>query len=380
MGESSMALTAGGGREMSKTLLLHIGTRKTGTTSIQWTLAGAVDHLGSFCYPLFEDDRDQNRLITLYLGHDELPLHWREAYPSDDRRFQDMRRRYRRLLFDQLESASSAVISAEALSSFLTPAATRRLRDDLQAIGYRDVHVILYVRDPADYFLSFLQQVLKVTSPSAPMGPHPASFTYDFRRIAQTWEQSFPGNVVIRGFPGTGGSDVVQDFAGLVQQYLGVSLPPSTRRMNTTISAEGMQILQDYRLLFGPDSGGLSTPDIARLVRFLERSADDLSQHKPVLKHEVAQQIRAKHQADADFICRRYGVDLPWLEGAGPAGSPKTAIHPGQPHRVADLVECVDPQVVHELLLRLAHSELVLSGKRSLVRRIVHRAYRAVRL
>jgi ribosomal protein S13 len=311
-------------------------------------------------------EHNHNRLVTAYLPHDQLPVHWRHAPEAC--------RRYHRFILEELRSSSSAIISGEALSAFFTTAAAERMREDLERLGFRRFHVILYVRDPADYFLSFLQQTLKSSDEKAPMGWHPATFRYDIRRIVETWEQVFPGNLIVRTFAGNAEANVVEDFSSLLQEHLGMSLKPSRARMNATISAEGMKILQDYRLAFWPDNQGVLTPDTARLVSFLEQSTAAVHQTKPVLKSKVAEHIRANHEADMNFIYSRYGVEL-----RQPNAIPqKQNLRPA--YRVVDLVESLDSEVVHEVLLRLAKSELERTpAKRSLARRIASRAYRAIR-
>jgi hypothetical protein len=352
---------------MSKTALLHIGTRKTGTTSIQQVLAETAKVDSTFSFPLMNGDHNQNRLVTVYLPHSELPVHWRHAPEACQR--------YRRFVLKELATARNAVISAEALSAYFNTRAAEQLRDDLERIGFRRFHVILYVRDPADYFLSFLQQILKSSDQTAPIGSHPASFRYGLRHISETWEHAFPGCVEVRKFPDNPPTaDVTQDFSALVQEHLGVSLPVISTRMNATISAEAMQIIQDYRLAFWPDNGGIVTPDTTRLVRFLEASMAEVPQNKPVLKPAVRACIRANHQLDGDFIYSRYGVDLGLTE------TQPVQFELDRSYRVGDLVESLDPEIVRELLLRLAKSEMERApAKRSLARRVASRAVRAVR-
>ncbi len=353
---------------MLKTALLHIGTRKTGSTSIQEALANSRDRFAAVRYPVIGRDRDHNRLLTLYFPHDQLPVHWQHVSP-------EATRRYRRLLFEELAAVKSAIFSAEALSSYFTPAAAQQLRADLEYAGFQRFHVILYVRDPADYFLSAMQQTLKSTSDAAPMGYNPASFRYEFRRMSETWEDAFPGSLVVRKFLGGSKMDVVQDFSALTQEFLGISVNARPAMMNTTISAESMQILQNYRLAFWPDNGGVATPDTTRLISFLEGAAGDIAQTKPVLKRALAEHIRANHVEDAAFIRSRYGVDL-LLTDSRPAPS----LHVDQPYRVGDLLERVDPEVVHQLLLRLAKTELERRPPtRSIPHRVASRTYRGLR-
>jgi hypothetical protein len=350
-----------------KTALLHIGTRKTGTTSIQNMLADAREFIAPVRYPLMNGDRDQNRLVNLYLPRDKWPVQWRDVRPETCRE-------YRRFISRELAAPGDVIISAESLSSWFDPVAAQKLREDLEGFGFRRFHVIIYFRDPAEYYLSDIHQMLKTSDATAPMGCHPRAFRYHMRRMTETWEQAFPGSLVVRKFPAKSESDVTADFSALVYERLGVSLPRVPERANPTISAEAMQIIQDYRHAFPPDDGVILTPDAAALVRFLQQSQAEVAQTKPVLKPEVARCIRANHRADGDLIKLHYGVDLGLKE------SQSADLELGVNYRVSDLVKSLDPEIVYELLLRLAKSQLGRTpAKRSLARTAASRAYLAIR-
>lgn len=354
---------------VSKSILLHIGTGKTGTTSIQHALGSAGEHLEPVRYPLplFNGDRSHNRLITLYVPRERLPAVWQNVDPTSQVP-------YRRFLFDQLAEADEAILSAEVLSTYFTVSEVKRLRDDLEHIGFHDFHILMYVRDPAGYFMSSMQQLLKRSGVATPAECDPIAFRYPIRSMCETWEQVFPGRVVVRKFSSNSEVDVVQDFSDTVKQLFGVSLPVPPKRFNESLSAESLQIIQDYKRAFSPGNQGLLTQDAAKLVRFLE-SATDIPQTAPVLKRHLAEYIRAKHKADADFLNSRYGVDLALPDTQPTVDTEKTYL-------VGDLVESLDQKVVYQLLLRLAETELKRpepGRKRSLPRRIASRAYGELR-
>jgi len=360
---------------MPKIALLHIGTAKTGTTSIQKWLADAQQHgsLAPVSYPLWSGSHNQQRLVALYKPYEDLPPLMRQNYGPSGTRYRRMCERYRQYLFGELRAAGGAVISAESLCGLFSPLLATRLREDLESLGFMQFHVVLYVRDPADFFLSNTQQALKMTT-RPPFVEDPASFRYEFLRMTETWEQAFPGRLIVRKFPTEPHYDVVDDFAAVLQQCLSVAPPRSPLRTNTTISAEGMQILQDYRQSFSPDIGGNLTPDAAKLVSFLSESADGLPQTKPVLKKEVAEQIRANHRADAEVLYARYGVDLSLQNYLPAAALPRDDFD-----RIDEILESVDPEVVHRLLLLLAKTELSHPfARQSLAFRAASRAYRYI--
>jgi hypothetical protein len=354
---------------MPKTVLLHIGTAKTGTSSIQKWLARAQQHgkLVPVGYPLWGGECDHERLVVLYKSYEDLPPPRRQSYGPGGRSYTRMRERYREFLFDELRAASGAVISAESLCDF-SPLLAAKLREDFESLGFREFHVVLYVRDPAELFLSSTQQRLKRTV-APPFVRDPASFKYNFLQMAETWEQAFPGRLIVRKFFSGASQNVIEDFSSLLEQYLGVTLPAVSLRENTSLSAEGMQILQDYRETFWPDNGGIQTPDVARLVRFLAERTRDIPQTKAVLKPELAELIRANHKADAEALYAHYGVNLGLRNCPPTAGLPRES-----PYCVNEIVESVDPQILRQLLLRLAHAGL----DRSRVIDVAARSYRRI--
>lgn len=353
-----------------KTALLHIGSTKTGTTSIQRALAQAKADggLGEICYPLWDRVENQNRLAVIYYPVTEWSPWMRSQYPAHPPEVAHLRKRYRTFILNEMAAAPKAILSAEALSVF-PPVYVAQLRGDLESLGYKDFHVVLYIRDPAEHYLSVTQQYLKdPTDP--PLVEDPMLFRYPFAEMADTWEQVFPGRLLIRRFPTDPRHNVVDDFGEVLRHYMDVSLPSVDVRLNTTLSAEGMQILQDYRETFRPDTAAM-TPDVRQIVRFLNQSVNEVPQTRPVLKPAVADVIRANHRADAAVIRSRYGVDLA-LCGHRLAVAPVIR----QSYRVEDIVVSVDSQIVHQLLLRLANTELGRApSKRSLSRRIASRAY-----
>lgn len=359
---------------MTKTALLHIGTAKTGSTSIQQWLANAQrdGSLGTVCYPLWRSNHNHQRLVTLYKPYEDLPSPMRQSYGPGGRSYEHMRDTYRKFLFRELRNASAAIISGESLCSVFSPSHAARLREDLESLGFQKFHVVLYIRDPADYFLSNTQQALRMTY-KPPFVRDPSTFIYEFLRYAETWEKAFPGKLIVRKYPTDPRHDVIDDFADVLQQCLYLSLPRVPLRMNSSHSTEAMQIVQDYREAFWPDTEIL-TPDTARLIEFLSWSRQEMPQTKPVLKKAIAELIRANHKADAKALFERYGVDL----GLGNCSS--TEVPPrDEPYRVSEIVESLDSDIAHRLLLRLARNELARTPK-IMPLRIAARVYRSMLL
>lgn len=332
---------------MSKSIILHIGTPKTGTSSIQEMLAAASAVDRSFAYPLDQYDNNHVKLMYLYLQHDEVAPLLRLAYPVDDSRYRRMKKNYRRKVFESLDRADKAILSAENLSRLSTQKAAN-LRDDLESIGYTRFMVVLYVRDPAEQFLSGVQQVQKFFGRRN--HPSPSSWFYQARRIAETWESVFPGCLEVRKFPPDIHGDVITDFRSLVLKHLGITLPEAETRSNESLPAESIKVLQDYRLFSDAQA---VTPDHRKLVSHLQAMKPVITQSKPILKKEFARHIRARHQDDFRFLRSRYGLEFDWLDETLAASE-----ECGDVFRIDELVERCDSEIVNRLLLSVIHAEL----------------------
>jgi hypothetical protein len=329
-----------------KTAVLHIGTPKTGTTSIQNYLyrAECSGLLQPYRYPVMGFERHHNRLATVYLPCEKLTEHRRAEFQADPQRYQRARSQYHQFFFEALRSSEHVILSAEVLHRFEAPTILQ-LRRDLEAFGFEEFHIVLYVRDPADFYLSRTQLCLKTPIQYHPLISDPLTFHYQFVRFAANWEEIFPGRVIVRGFPQDPFQhDVIDDFSQLLERFLGVAMPPATVRLNTSISAEGMVILQRYRQSAGTDRSGLWIPGLDRLVAFLERSEAFCPQTRPKLIPALAASIRANHREDAESIKARYGVDL----GLGCPGY-VSLVAPRPRWTVEDIIESVDSETVKRL-------------------------------
>lgn len=56
---------------------------------------------------------------------------------------------------------------------------------------FSDIEVVVFVRNPIDYFASFQQQTIKARS----YIDSPSSFRYDFKKVIETWKSFFPVKV-----------------------------------------------------------------------------------------------------------------------------------------------------------------------------------------
>jgi hypothetical protein len=353
-----------------RSVIIHIGTPKTGTTSIQDMLALASAGNCSFAYPLDKGANNHVKLLLHYLPYNELPLHIQLLHPVDNAAFRQMKNNYRQKVLEALGRTDKAILSAEGMSAYFTEEAAANLRSDLEAMGYNKFAVALYVRDPADCYLSTVQQTLRLQYRKSFLTP--STYTYRARSIAELWEGVFPGCLEVRKFPPDVHGDVTIDFRDVVLKHLGITLPPAGIRSNESHPAESMKVLQEYRIL--GDSMPVVRPDHQKLDNHLQALNSGIAQSKPILKKEVAHHIRARHQEDFRFLRSRYHIQFDWLDD-----TLTTSERHEDLFRIEELLERCDGETVIRLLLSILRSELSRPQPVSILSRVSRKISTSVR-
>jgi len=207
-----------------RSLLLHIGTHKTGTTSIQAFLR---EELGAPTFP-----------VGLYLpdNHIECVVAWARPQlfylPPDTNVSMRKQAATERLERELGSSAPTLVYSCETLSLMREPAELQRVR---AACGDRELHVVLYTRSP-DAFLpsyAFTRALLGAKPSSDPDSVdyvEADSWLVDYAPRIALW-QRYADRVTVMDYDEVCARDgsVIPSFAALV----GVT-PARDYRLNTT--------------------------------------------------------------------------------------------------------------------------------------------------
>lgn len=336
----------------SKQLLLHIGTGKTGSTSIQEALhqASVDGKLGEICYPQVER-HNHNLLAALYKSEERLPRGYRNMYKQQgpDALASDACA-FKEELFRSLLHSNKAIVSSEYLSGF-APSEIQALKSDLAQLGIAETLVVVYFRDPASHYLSNVQQSLKAARTYAA----PAVYRHPVGQVLRNWGEEFP-NLVVRPFVKRllVGGDPVRDFLRVASSFFGLddNLDLPTTVVNQSVSAEGMIVLQRYRSLFYPNADDHFKRDSTDLHRVLQQSMSAISQTRPKLAPSVEQVIAGNHQHDLEMLWREYGVDLRVEPRGQTNGDPGTESYEG-PRRwndVTQILESYDEDILDELL------------------------------
>jgi len=235
-------------------LILHIGTEKTGSTSIQTFLRvnhrrlnangiGVPTCLGDtlhFRLQLMANDADVNddftRNLRLHLDpafRQQTLAEWRDTF-------------YKEVISS---SARTWIISCETLHSrLLRDSELERLRQILYPL-FNTITILVYLRDPLSLAISRLTEAAKSSCPVSLPVPPSSPLDFDICNHRQTvarWQSLMgPDSFQIRLFdPDTlVGGDVMLDFMTFCQlDQITYRIP---RHQNTSLSATGLALMEE---------------------------------------------------------------------------------------------------------------------------------------
>jgi len=330
--------------------VLHIGSPKTGTTTLQRCLLASKKTLRALgvLYPRPPGGEKTHAVLLRGLFHPEHMPRIERHRPADPR----ARERFLNELGAEIAASRPAalVLSYEGFFRLLPAAALPTIRHQLESFGTKEITIAAYLRRPSEYYLSALQQSLKASATPKP----PA--TENLRAVLEPYGDVFgEQNLRVRRFhresleEGDIISDFVRNFLPEAAQARAELAKPG--RVNESMSAEAMDILRRYRQSFHPDEDGVFRRGSTRLHRQLSELDRHLGLPRPRLRPDVAEAI--DHQAvDLPWLRERHGVEFPGIDyGKIAPPPPVTAIT----HQLEDLV-VIDPEARRVLAEALAAS------------------------
>jgi hypothetical protein len=267
-------------------LILHVGTRKTGSSSIQGTMFRASDM--NIRYVNFGKANSSNAMAALLQHDNDIENQLNKELRSLD--------------------AKTGVISAESLST-VTAQEVSTLYD---AVNYSFIEprVIAYVREPFGYFKSMFQQTLKwravnIDNPGKWI-PGPSARKISYYKLLDSWFDVFPeGSVDLFPFERSifPNGDVVDHFL----DYCGVAYDDVPKvKTNESMPFMGLKALYIFRHLI---EKRITARQSGLAVRIFQNKLSRLPTLKFAFKTEIYNRI--SHQC-ADFE--------PWCAGHGLTG------------------------------------------------------------
>ncbi|MEZ0578834.1 hypothetical protein [Nocardioides sp. MH1] len=235
--------------------VLHIGTGKTGTTTIQGVLAHSREALaeGGTLYPRAFGNQRHLKFGFLVLPDRQLvrSSEWLRA-GNADLDPEEFRRRVRRRLRRELTPAVRRVLISEEGLYRRNAAAVERVRQFTDARG-GSVRILIYLRRQDDHLSSNYQQVVKGggIARMADWASSDLHYMYDYYDHLSRWRANIgPAAFVVRTFEPARfvRGSLVEDFIEAAGIEVDVtSLAPAERR-NESLCAGAVEILRLFNL------------------------------------------------------------------------------------------------------------------------------------
>lgn len=192
----------------------------------------------------------------------------------------------------------------------LQPKSGTNLAGRLNEIGYEDLEIPAYIRNPAERYISVVQERLKTISHIMPPEPLYAV------EILRAYQARFGSALKVRAYDRKtlDKGDVVEDFCN----WTGLNLPnlrPDQRNSNTSMSAEAMSVLsrRPKRDLFADLSQLKGNRHMLRVLTQLDRDVPGAT--KPQLKPEAAENI-IRLSAELPMLRDEFGISFPDVDYA----------------------------------------------------------------
>lgn len=311
-----------------KTLHLHIGSPKTGTTSIQNTFYHNRNELAQqgFLYP-------GNRF-----NHHQFFFATQSEYKDWPRKFKEFDRKVLRTAinkyFDILEKWLAAnfdnqIISTEYL--FIDDSQSIRNLLDYVEPYFSEIRVYLFVRNPVEYYRSMQQQKIKacsyITSPNR--------FHYNFKNVIKTWDR-FCHVEVIEYKPEVNSCEILCKKIGLNFRQLS----DCGKEINSSLFLEQMLLLEKIQRNLYRNSENYFKSHLEIVQTITPDSAT-----KPKLKQIVKFLIEQNHKSDLKWLQKTHNIDFGSTNSKVVELSSKTPIFKNGRADIADVYKVEDPDL-----------------------------------
>ena len=288
---------------MKPELLIHIGHGKTGSTAIQKCLRAAVPDLEAKGIYFPDPAKHDN--------HQDIFVHLTGSpkYAPPKGQSEDQRRAYCVGLWETALAHISAtqpkrvILSCENQFRPFSKEAFDRM-NDLLAPHFSKIEVVAYLRSPSSYFLSAVQQELK----KRPEFDLPSASRY--RDTLEPWRAMGPGPLTAHLFARDAlfKGNVVDDFWHRYLPEMDTNAIPQLVDVNTTVSAEAMDVFQDFfRGKFAAPARYYAKRDQRMKALIRQADAEVAGATKPRLLNGLPEIIDARC-TDLDWLAQEFGI------------------------------------------------------------------------
>lgn len=291
---------------------MHIGTEKTGTTTLQKTFFknydllkehgilypksfGISNHVGfCVCFQSIASKSELNAVVNAGMEEQEI--------------LQYKQRTLQRLKKEILESNCDTVtISNEHLHSRITSEnEVREIKNWLQEIFGDEIYIVCYLRKQSELAVSHFSTAIKSGSTdsvlSLPIGAKP--HYYDYKKMLEMWEKYFP-HIICKEYnlDKLRNRDIVDDFLLLLHIDLNNDDFQSIQNANVSLDGKAIEVLallnQEIPLL----KEDKINPEREYLVRFFEKIP---VKKKLTVNSQQLQAFQKQFDSDNRYIAKKF--------------------------------------------------------------------------
>lgn len=288
-----------------KKIILHVGSGKTGSTSIQKALYECKNENDSqLFYPTILNHKGNQIFRFAFCDISDTPSNIKVKFKNDPQGYTDYQKAIKKSFEENIKDHDNIIVSSEFL--FLSDNdEVAAIKAYLTNLGFTEIHVIMYLRDPAKYYLSVAQQALK----NHYKLPSPDNFRYDMYDAIGNWELISPQSTIFKEFDKSflHNGDVISDFNQYIKNFGYKFKLKLENAKNESMSVEGTVILQDFHRLL--ELSNLDESEVTnnklRARRFSNKAAKGT---KPVLNVDIADYIYNKKYTEIAKVANEYGV------------------------------------------------------------------------
>jgi hypothetical protein len=292
--------------------IVHFGMPKTGTTTLQRTLtlnAARLLRSGIF-YPVNLASSSINHRILAFYAMDP------GSYPRHMHQFASLERSTQ--CIEELQAViakgvarhrpSHLVLSAESLFTVIRKHKQSLYRQYLLSLG-ESLRFVAYLRSPAEAYLSVCQQKLKASQCLKSIAPP------QYKNVVASYRNLFadcPIHLLPFERDRFAGGDIVRDFCErhLAATRLNVDRLTRKQDSNTSLSAEAMAVIKQYRRKFCADQDDIHTQGSKKLIRHLREADHALGAARPRLRDDVRSQLQAQAAPDLLWLRDHYSIQF----------------------------------------------------------------------
>ena len=304
-------------KTLMKTLYLHIGTEKTGTTTLQSFLSKNRDALSKqgIIYPKSPGFFNHRDLATCCLDNshiDDAILSKDLIDPAQKEKWQsDLVRKFHDELIDLSHFHDTAIISSEHFHSrLISPSEIQNLHQLLNSF-FEKIKIIVYLRRQDELATGIYSTIIKCGGKAFKLFPEKEAKSpyYDYQLLLQNWSGIFgkkamqpriyKKNRLVSG-------SIIEDFSN--QLSLDIKNLVIPENQNLTLSTDALEILKIFNQKIPQNTVQQLLPLRNRMIRFLEKYCSHTNVSRLAIRSEAMYFYRLFESSNA-------AVARDWFDG-----------------------------------------------------------------